>query len=119
MPTLFDLMKISPAHHSTGVSILRKDATPLVLLSQPYDGIYLSSVQYPYKLVRRLKGNFEALYDLEKDPLERFDIRLNPTLQPLRKQLSGNLSRLMVNQALIEANRIWPDSMQVIPTLEH
>lgn len=110
MPTIFDLLDISPAHHSIGKSILESGDREPVLMTQPYDGIYLATVEYPFKYVKKLKGNLCFLFDLQEDPQESQNLINSSSYTQARKKLQKNLMKIMVNQALLEKNRIWPAS---------
>lgn len=108
IPTIFDLLDIKPAHHSVGKSIFDEGPRDPVMLSQPYDGIYLVSIQYPFKLVKRLRGNSLQLFNVENDPMERQDLIFDRSMQPVVKKLQGSITGIMINQQLIEQNRLWP-----------
>lgn len=107
-PTLFDLLDIRPAHHAIGTSLFSNEPRPPVVCTQPYDGIYLTSIDYPYKYVRKCSGITRSLFDLAADPLER-DNRINdPALLPVIRKLEKATASLMVNQVLVDRNRLCP-----------
>ena len=108
LPTLFDLLNLNPAHHSAGKSILYPGEREPVLLTQPYDGIYLVSVDYPFKMVKRLRGDFRAVYNLAIDPGEKRNLIDQDSLRPVVLKLEKSLMKIMMNQVLLESNRIWP-----------
>jgi len=110
MPTLFDLLDLNPAHHSVGKSVFDPGEREPVLLTQPYDGIYLVSVDYPFKMVKRLRGNFRAIYNLSIDPGEKHNLINQDSLRPVVIKLQESLMKIMMNQVLLESNRIWPGS---------
>ena len=64
MPTLFDLLQIAPAHHSVGTSIFAPGPRDMVLVSQPYDGVSLASIMYPFKMVYKMSSATTVLHNL-------------------------------------------------------
>ncbi len=109
MPTLFDLLHIAPAHHSVGKSVFAQGARDPVLVSQPYDGVSLVSIVYPFKFIQNLSSAGSVLYNLENDPDERTDLLPEYNGKPVVTKLRGGIHKLMINQMLIERNRLWPD----------
>ena len=108
MPTLFDLLQIAPAYHSVGTSIFSPGPREPVLLSQPYDGIALVSIQYPFKYIHKLNGGTSVLYHLGYDPDERTNVLSKYEKDPVVASLLNGIHKLMINQLLIEQNRLWP-----------
>jgi|GEM_PF-1628209 len=113
MPTLFDLLNIHPAHHAVGKSVFATGKRPAVLFSQPYDGIFLGAVDYPFKYLWRITGNSRYLFNLETDPGERVNLIADETLQPTVNRLQDRVSLLMANQTVIDQNRLWPRAKSV------
>lgn len=109
-PTILDLLGISATTPFMGQSLLRKPlrADPIVPLFQPYDGIFLSTLQYPRKYVWHLRTGREFLYDLEADPLESINILddFHHSQQLLELRKACNI--FFINQYLLDNNRIWP-----------
>lgn len=106
-PTVLDLLGMSSSHHFVGTSLLRPSTDP-VLLSQPYDGLYLVAVRYPYKYVQRTLGNVNCLYNLSADPREEHNILHTADHARFGEELGLELNRLKINQFLLEQNRIYP-----------
>lgn len=108
LPTVFDLLGISPAHHAVGKSIFAEGPRDPVMLAQPYDGIYLVSIDYPFKYVKKISGNENFLFDLASDPGERSNLYTRNDLEPTVRKLQNSTAQLMLNQMLIEKNRLMP-----------
>jgi len=109
-PTILDLLGIAAETHFMGRSLLQKPAMadPVIPLMQPYDGIHLSTLQYPKKYVRHLRTGREYLYDLKEDPLEKHNILADfRNREPLQK-LRAACGAFFINQYLLDTNRIWP-----------
>ncbi|WP_412473953.1 LTA synthase family protein [Halobacteriovorax sp. YZS-1-1] len=68
-PTVLDLMGVSTKINSAGTSMLDNKGST-ALLVQPYNGIILSAVKWPYKLVWQKKSGRKLLYNLITDPKE-------------------------------------------------
>ena len=107
-PTLVDLLHLNvTSHHFTADSIFSKNKPAPVLLVQPYSGIYLQSIRYPYKYIKHLRSNLELLLSLETDPLENENL-----IHTLPKDVDLNVFRedikdFYLNQYLIEHNQIF------------
>lgn len=69
LPTIVDLIGKNGRIETMGRSIF-SDEDSYALLVQPYSGIYLSVVNYPYKYVWDRRKNKDYLYNIELDPLE-------------------------------------------------
>ena len=77
-PTILDLIGEEQTISSVGTSILsNKEST--ALLVQPYNGIMLGVVEWPYKLVWQRKSDRKTLYNLATDPLETTPVK-NPDI---------------------------------------
>jgi arylsulfatase A-like enzyme len=109
-PTLLDLLDIATPHHAIGKSIFSKGHREPVMLAQPYDGISLVSIDYPYKYVKKFSGNANLLFDLSADPKERNNLYGRKHLESTVRKLQESTAQLMMNQVLIEQNRLMPKS---------
>jgi arylsulfatase A-like enzyme len=108
-PTLLDLIGLSDEHHFVGRSLLAPpNRARAVLLVQPFDGLYLGAVRWPYKYLRRQRTGEERLFDLAHDPAERQDLATRPGLQGELDGLRRQLLAHFLNQRLLDSNRIWP-----------
>lgn len=108
-PTIVDLLQVRAKTHFTGTSLLSQgnEHVPVPLV-QPYDGVRLAAVKWPFKLVRHEAADQEQLYDLAKDPAETEDRIADPRLAAELTELRGALVRIHANQAVVRANRVWP-----------
>lgn len=107
-PTLMDLLNIDTKNHFIGESIFSPNERKPVLLSQPYDGLYLSSVKYPYKYAKSMGSNKEYLFDISKIDGERLNLIKDKAMTSIAEELKSCLNNYYVNQTLVEYNRIWP-----------
>ena len=76
-PSIIDLLKMSGAieNHFIGRSIFSNSENDRpIFLVQPYSGIYLSIVRFPYRYIKHeLTGN-EYFFNLIQDPLENLNL---------------------------------------------
>lgn len=79
LPTILDLMGLSRKVETAGVSMLR-DKGSTALLVQPYNGVVLGAVEWPYKLVWQRKSDRKLLYNLVTDPNEENPITDQPEI---------------------------------------
>lgn len=106
-PTLLDLLGIKVTNHFIGKSFLgqEKIVSHVVYLVQPFDGLYFSLIDYPYKYNLHISTNKEFLFNLEKDPTESVNLvgKLNSKLAFFRNRMS----LFGLNEYLLQNNRIW------------
>jgi len=108
-PTLIDLLNLPVSkHHFIGQSIFSDPPYNPTYLVQPYNGKYLSVVDYPFKYIKHLRTHKEYLFNLEKDPKETQNLVKNPTYHPTLTTLRDNLTFIFLSQHLLQNNRIWP-----------
>ncbi len=107
-PTIMDLLDIKTEHHFIGESIFSSSPRGPVLLSQPYDGLYLASVKFPFKYVKCMSSDKEFLFDISKINGEEKNLIKDESHAELIETLKLSLNDFYVNQTLIENNRIWP-----------
>jgi arylsulfatase A-like enzyme len=108
-PTLLDLLSIREKNHFIGRSVLPPDAavTPIPIV-QPYDGKYLEVVRGWHKYVKHFRTGRGLLFDLQADPMENVNLHDDPAHQETLRVLRRDMSRLYLNQQLIEEDRVWP-----------
>lgn len=107
-PTLAELAGIPlPRHHFEGRSLFAERRAEPVYLVQPYNGQFLSVVEYPFKLTRHLAGETVTLFDLRADPMEERDLALAPAFAAIRERLERSLSFIFLNQELIRRDEVW------------
>ena len=107
-PTLAELAGIPlPRHHFEGRSLLAERRVEPVYLVQPYNGQFLSVVEYPYKLTRHLAGGTVTLFDLKDDPMEERDLSGDPAFAGVRARLERSLSFIFLNQELLRHDEVW------------
>jgi phosphoglycerol transferase MdoB-like AlkP superfamily enzyme len=108
-PTLLDLLQLRTTTHFVGRSLFAQgEPRPPVPLVQPYDGVHLAAVQWPYKLVRHESAEQEHLYDLAKDPDEADDRVGDRALAAELVGLRETIVRIHASEAILRANRVWP-----------
>ena len=106
-PTIIDLLNRPIGDHPfQGQSIFQKTAKehPIYLV-QPYNGVYLSVLNYPLRYFKHISDNREYVYDLQKDPQETQNIKneiSSHTLDEFRVQLST----ILKTTKLMKANQI-------------
>lgn len=111
-PTVLDWLGLAATTHFTGTPIPRAPGKgpALVHLFQPYDGVYLASLAYPWKYVYSLSDGKQFLHNLADDPLELID-RMEPAdsraAAPMDLLRSG-VRDIFRNQKLIQEDRIYP-----------
>jgi arylsulfatase A-like enzyme len=111
-PTIIDLLQIRTKTHFTGTSLVSgEDERAPVPLVQPYDGIHLAVVQWPFKLVRHESASQEHLYDLSQDPAEEHDRIHDEVLAAEASKLRETFVRIRANEAILRANRVWPPQL--------
>ncbi len=110
-PTVLDLINIKALNHFTGTTILGKSQEQhFINLVQPYDGIHIVTLLFPYKYIRNERTGYEYLFNVKKDPgedhnlIDSKDEEIITILAKLRK----NHEMAYFNQRLIEENRLWP-----------
>lgn len=112
LPTLTDWLGISTKAHFTGspLPINQMEAehrvAPIPLI-QPYDGVFLGGLLYPYKYVRSLALETDALYNIKTDPLEKNNIIKRRDLAPTISVLKDEVRRIYMNQRMLDQNRIF------------
>jgi arylsulfatase A-like enzyme len=108
-PTVADLLQIRHQSHFVGRSLMVHDggrtAVPMV---QPYDGVRLVAVRFPFKLEVHDAADQEHLYDLSLDPDEQHDRIDDPALAKEAAQLRSTIEDIRRSQAILRARRIWP-----------
>ena len=109
-PTLVDLLQIRTRTHFTGTSMVAADPKRVpVPLVQPYDGVHLAAVRWPFKLVRHESAEQEYLYDLAKDSEEEHDRIHDRALAGEVSQLRETLARIHASEAILRTDRVWPN----------
>ena len=108
-PTLLDLLNIRVDNHFLGRSMLAptREQRPIHLV-QPYDGTWMSVVIWPMKYVFHARTRDEYLFDLAADPHEDRNLIDQRRDDPLLARLKREMQAILLNQQLIEQNRIWP-----------
>jgi arylsulfatase A-like enzyme len=106
-PTLLDILDISTTHNFIGKSIFAPGPRKPALLCQPYNGLYLCAVAYPYKFARSLTSGHEYLSDLSAPDGERMNIISRSDAISITSKLRDALNGFYINQTLIEEDRIW------------
>ena len=109
-PTIADLLGLSGKTHFMGRSLFDDDGSVSAsLMVQPYDGVHLVAVRWPFKLEVHESAEQEHLYDLSRDPAEEHDIAADPENATELATLRAEIDRIRANQVLLQSGRIWPD----------
>ena len=110
-PTLVDLLRLSLKQNSfQGTSIFSPDHKDIHYLVQPYNGRYLSVIDYPFKYIKHLRTQRKYLFNLETDPQEINNlIELNKVPLQEIQTWEKKLDYLIINQQLIHNNQIWKE----------
>ena len=106
-PTILDLLGIDTPNHFIGRSLFAPAAPRPLLLTQPYDGQYLSVVDYPFKYVRHLLDGSEKLFDVAADPGEEHDLSSDPARGDQLRRGRREMDELKKGQVVLEMNPIW------------
>jgi arylsulfatase A-like enzyme len=105
-PTIMDLLGIRKEENTfLGISIFDRTTPHPAYLVQPYNGCFIETVQYPLKFIRHVKTGNEYLFDLVKDPGEKTNL-IGSVDQAELGRLRKSLEPILINQNLIEENRI-------------
>ncbi len=111
-PTILDLLNIRTTNHFVGSSVFeRPEQGSFVPLVQPFDGTFLASIRYPYKLIHNIKSNKDELYNLADDPGEKKDIFGSFKDSLLINQLREDLDKIQYNEILLKENRIYTNDI--------
>ncbi|HEY1406363.1 MAG TPA: sulfatase-like hydrolase/transferase [Spirochaetota bacterium] len=104
-PTICDLLGIRDEKNSMhGISIFDRRTPHPIELVQPYNGVFLEAVSWPYKYVKHLRTKDEFVYNLSADPTEKTNLLV---IDPARDSaLRALLEPIFVTQKLLEENRI-------------
>lgn len=111
MPTILDLLGVRNEAPMAGRSIFAPPSARPTLMLQPYDGRQLVSVEYPYKLVRRLDEGRERLYHLGTDPREENDLLSGPgaaDFEPRAAVMGEAFRRFFDNQMRLRLDAVLP-----------
>ena len=107
-PTLVDLLRLPiERHHFQGVSMFSNQTQNDVFLVQPYNGIFLSVVDLPFKYGKHLETGQEYLFNVLEDPYETTNIIQNQV--KVAKGLALRLETIYRTNSMIESNMIWRD----------
>ncbi|HNX58170.1 MAG TPA: sulfatase-like hydrolase/transferase, partial [Spirochaetota bacterium] len=104
-PTVCDIIGIEDTLNTMqGTSILRETARHPIPLVQPYNGMFLEAVDWPYKYVKHLRTDEEFLYDLAADPEEKTD---RAKTDPERvRNMRSLLDPVYITQKSVEENKV-------------
>jgi len=111
-PTILDLAGISTLSQFIGKPLPQTQqeanvsAVPVPIL-QPYDGVYLGSVLYPWKYVKSLSSGDEMLFNLSVDPLESKNLIHSKDALSHIPVLKETVKKIYLNQRLLTEDRIF------------
>lgn len=107
-PTIVDLLQIRHRTHFVGHSLVAPavegETIPLI---QPYDGVRLVAMRYPFKLVAHESAEQEHLYDVANDPDEEHDLVADPSHAARIESMRATIERIRQNDAVLHAKRAW------------
>jgi len=111
-PTVADLLQLEEPLPFRGRSLIAPDREgdprAVALMVQPYDGVRMVAVRWPYKLERHDAADQEHLYDLATDPDEARDRFDDPTLAGPRAELLAGIVRIRTSQSILLGGKVWP-----------
>jgi arylsulfatase A-like enzyme len=110
-PTITDLLQLRHRSQFVGRSLVASDDALPAPMVQPYDGVRLASVLYPFKLEVHDSAQQEHLYDLSHDPDEQVDLLDVPSLATERETLRASIASIRKSQAVLRAKRVWPGTV--------
>ena len=102
-PTITDLAGLHFQSQFVGQSLFAGEPAQPVVLVQPYDGVRLVALKWPFKLVHHEASEDDTVFDLERDPNE-VGMPVSADVSELRHALG----RLRANQAILKGDRVWP-----------
>lgn len=107
-PTILDLAGIQAGANSfKGSSVFLKSKSPRpIYLIQPYSGVYLQSLRYPYKYIYHQKSGDEFIYNLESDPSESVNI-LSTAPSGIYELLKSDVDEIYFNQRVLDLNLLF------------
>jgi hypothetical protein len=106
-PSLIDLLRLKVnSHHFIGQSIFSEQENKPTFLVQPYSGVHLQVIQYPYKYRWHLALNKEWVYHLNNDPMERKNVIKEISKVQLSK-FREEVKKLFLNQVIIDKNQVF------------
>jgi phosphoglycerol transferase MdoB-like AlkP superfamily enzyme len=108
-PSLVDLLNLKIGkHHFQGTSFFDQSTSQnSVFLVQPYNGISLSVVQYPFKYTQNLRTKDDYFFNLKKDPGETENLISDSKFYPTIDKLKSKMKTIFLNQVLIQKNKVW------------
>ena len=105
-PTLIDALQLPiKEHHFQGQSLFSGNKDNNVYLVQPYNGIYLSVINHPYKFAKHIESGNTYLYNLDDDPFEENNI-INSNIA-IKDQLETKIQSIFSTNSLIKKNKVW------------
>ncbi|MGL1902772.1 MAG: NPCBM/NEW2 domain-containing protein [Fibrobacterales bacterium] len=111
-PTILDLLDIRTTNHFVGSSVFKRpEHGAFVPLVQPFDGTFLASIRYPFKLIHNLKSNKDELYNIADDPGEKINIFDDFEDIKLINQMREDLDVVRYNEVLLKENRIYTSDL--------
>lgn len=110
-PTLLDIAGIPVPESFMGISLMNKSESQrdcvFLQISESHCGRAIRTEKYKYSVRAPLSAGFtihsssvyfeDYLYDLEKDPIEKYNLIKDPNYKKVRQELSEMLIREMVN----------------------
>jgi phosphoglycerol transferase MdoB-like AlkP superfamily enzyme len=109
-PTILDLLNLSATeeNHFIGRSIFSKSDKDIpVYLVQPYSGIYLSVIRYPYRYIKHEQTGDEFLFNLDQDARENYNL-INIFNTDKLDNFRRDILYFYFQQRLLIGNRIFP-----------
>lgn len=89
-PTLLDILGIEGEFNMMGNSIFQTKSNYAHLV-QPYNGVYLSIVKWPYKYVWERRSKRDFLFNLEEDPEEKNSLNLENIINEYKNQIGKTI----------------------------
>jgi phosphoglycerol transferase MdoB-like AlkP superfamily enzyme len=107
-PTILDLAAIRGGRNSfMGRSLfLGNNPCKPVYLIQPYHGVYLESIRYPYKYIYHRKSGAEYMFNLSLDSSEKKDI-IHQVPAELLTMMRNDIFSIFLNQRILDENVLY------------
>lgn len=113
-PTILDLLGHDAEMHTLGKSLLDAERNERFAIVNPLQGINFIAIEWPYKLVQRHASGEELLFDLARDPEERWSIPDDQRNPEVVARLKEQLAFIDYNESLIRSDRLWPAGRSTI-----
>jgi len=110
LPTVLDALNLRARTHMAGISLLQESGPRLIQYTQPYDGKFLCSLYWPYKLCHEIERKETRIYDLSRDAREERPLALTDLPADVQERLRQGQELWLLSQALFLQNAFLPEN---------